>query len=144
MLRYYLLSSYLSRHVEGNLLYKPRRFDHSRLVVFDISEGAWNDVAYAIYHSDAEMRIVGKIDFNGVFGNEFRLGCHYCSSRRRLRQFVRRTLLLCRILYIRNDERIHKSFYKGGFARPDRTDNTDIDVASGSCLNVLINACTCS
>ena len=144
MLRDDLLRSDFRRHVKRNFLFEPRRFNHSRLIVFDIAEGAWNDIAYAVNHSDAEMSIIGKIDFNGVFGNEFRLGRHYCSARGRLGQFVRCSFFFARVLNIGYNKRIHKSFYKCGFTCSDRSDNTYIDVAARPCLNVLVNACTCS
>ena len=144
MLRNDLLRTDLSRHIERNFFFKPRSFNHSRLVVFDIAEGAGHDVADAVNHSYAEMSVVGQIDFNCVLGNKLRLGCHYCSARSRLRQFVRGSFFLALILDVRNDERIHKTLDKRRLSRPDRTDNADINIAARPCLNVLVNACTCS
>ena len=76
-----LFCSDFRRHVERYLLLKPRSFNHSRLLVFNIAERAWNYVSHAVYKADVKPRLILKRKLNRVLRNKLRFGCHYCPTR---------------------------------------------------------------
>ena len=85
MFGYNFLRAYLRRHIERYLFVEPRCHDHSRIIVFDISERTRHNISHAVNKPYAHINIVVNAYIDRFVGNELRLCCHYGSSRRRLR-----------------------------------------------------------
>ena len=78
-------------------------------------------------------------ELHSLLRYEFRLCRHNGAPRAALRQFVLCPVTPVAVFDVRQHQRLHKSFDKGGFSRADRSHNTDIHAAAGSLSHILIN-----
>ncbi len=79
-----------------------------------------------------------KVYLNRFLGYKLRFGGLYGSAAGGLRKLVDGSLAHGRIAYIGYNQLLHKTSYEGGFTRPYRSYNPDINVAACTLCNVLV------
>ena len=134
-----LLGAYLSRHIKGNFFFKPRGHDHAGHLIFNIAEGARDDVSHTVDEADIKRGVVVEHDLDRLFGDELRFSGHDRLARRRLGQLIGCALLAEGAVYVGNDQGFHKLFNKGGLSRAHGADDSDVDIPVGALGDVLID-----
>ena len=59
---------------------RPRSVNHSRPVALNIAERARNNITDTVNHPNLKACVIRKIYLYRIFGDELRLGRHYCSA----------------------------------------------------------------
>ena len=134
-----LSCSHLCRHIKRNFLVEPGRMYHSWLFIFDIAQGAGDDVAHTVDHANPHSGIVSQRQFHSIFRDELRLCGHDRSAGGGLGQLIRGTFFPRLVLDVGDDQLFHEPFDEGGLSRTHRTDHAYINVAACTAGNVLID-----
>ena len=134
-----LARAYLCRHVKRHLLFKPGGMYHTGLVVFDVSQGAGDNVAYAVNHAHPHFSAFSQGEFYGFLRDELRLCGHNGFSAGGLGQFIYGALSSGFALNVRNHQLFHKPFDKRGFSGTNRADHAYINITVCAPCNIRVN-----
>ena len=124
-----LFGAKLRRLCHGKLLGGPGRRDHAGLAVLRVADRAGDHVAHRVDQPHLQCRFSVRADAGGLVRDEFRLRRHDRPARAGLRQLVGGAFALIDVFDVRQHELLHEALDKGGFSRPHRADDADIDRA---------------
>ena len=139
MLAHDLLGAEPRRRREFHLFLAPRRVHQPRLAVFLRAERPLHGEAHAVHHAQVHVQPARGLQMRAALGDELRLGGHHGLAACRLRQLVACAGARVLVRDVRQHHFLHEPLDKGGFARPHRTDDPDIDVALRPLCDVLVN-----
>ena len=80
MFRYDLSCTDFGGLVKRHFVLRPRSVNHSRPVALNIAERARNNITDTVNHPNLKACVIRKIYLYRIFGDELRLGRHYCSA----------------------------------------------------------------
>ena len=129
----------LRRFGHGDLVIEPGCHHHPRRQVLKLPYSGVHHIPHAVYQPDREGRAPRQPELHSLLRNEFRLRRHNGAPGAALRQFVLCPVTPVAVFDVRQHQRLHKSFDKGGFSRADRSHNADIHAAAGTLSHILIN-----
>ena len=130
--------------IKRNIVIKPRCSYHARLLPLAAAERTFHHIAHAIHHAQAQLNaILADGERDRLIRNKFRLSCHNRFARTALRQFVHNSGQGIFVFNLRKNHKVHEPFDKCRFARSNGADDADVNIPSGTFLNIPINACAC-
>ena len=108
------------------------------VILINMTGSALHHETDAVDQANPHLHTVPKRELCRLFRDKFRFRCHDRFPRRRLGKFIPGALAGMDIFQPRKDEKFHKALNKGRFPCPNRTNHSNIDLASGSRLDIAV------
>jgi hypothetical protein len=136
----HLSGTNLRRHGKGNAFFKPGCLHQAFLLILHVSAGPFGHKSHTVHQPHLHRGIFSQINAGRFLGNKFGLRGHDGLSCRALWQFIPGPVLLMLIGDTGQYHLLHKPFDKCGLSGPHRPYHSQINFASGPCLNIPVYA----